>query len=127
MEFIGRICETGQKAKVTVEGERIASVEPIENGAPSSGEEIWISPGFVDLQVNGYGGYDYNRTSWTRGITGPEVPQKIFELMTKSGTAMWLPTIVTSSRASIIESMSGLVESIDQSPLLKRAMPLFHL
>jgi len=50
----GRDALTGQSITVTFDT-TILSVEPC---ADASAE--WIAPGFIDIQVNGYAGVDYN-------------------------------------------------------------------
>src|SRR5687767_12086956 len=99
MHFIGRLCETGQKARVEIEGTRIKSVEPLaQTKQPgTTASDVWISPGWIDLQVNGYGGYDFNCASWTGGNTGEEAPHRIVEFLARAGTPMSCPTVVTNS------------------------------
>jgi N-acetylglucosamine-6-phosphate deacetylase len=53
----------------------------------------YLSPGFVDLQVNGYAGVDYNAAATT-----PEDVRRSLDAMTATGVTLCLPTIITSSR-----------------------------
>lgn len=57
----------------------------------------YVSPGFVDLQVNGFGGVDYNDTA-----TRPEEVHRSLEAMADTGVTLCLPTIVTSSREHFV-------------------------
>ena len=41
----------------------IAQVDPLLD--PSDAEDLWIAPGFIDLQVNGFAGVDYNAPDTT--------------------------------------------------------------
>src|SRR5690606_36134180 len=68
--------------------------------APSPTIRLWtppmpeyLSPGFVDLQVNGYAGVDYNAAATT-----PEDVRRSLDAMTATGVTLCLPTIITSSR-----------------------------
>lgn len=49
-------------------------------------------PGFIDLQVNGFSGVDYN----TPGLSQEEI-EKSFVAMRKTGVTQCLPTLITSS------------------------------
>jgi N-acetylglucosamine-6-phosphate deacetylase len=52
----------------------------------------WSGPGFVDLQVNGFAGVDYNATTTT-----PDDVVRSLEAMEATGVGLCLPTIITSS------------------------------
>src|SRR5207247_2297120 len=71
------------------------------------GEDVWIAPGFIDLQLNGYGGHDFNQRFWTEGESPTDTITQIVELAARSGTPMLCPTICTNSREAIL---SGLRE-----------------
>jgi N-acetylglucosamine-6-phosphate deacetylase len=130
MHFIGRLCETGQKARVEIEATRIRSIEPlaqtqaVSTPAPA---EVWISPGWIDLQVNGYGGYDFNCASWSKGRTGEDAPRRIAEALWKSGTAMACPTVVTGSREGMIESLRLLSRALEADRVLNVSLPAIHV
>jgi N-acetylglucosamine-6-phosphate deacetylase len=51
----GRNPQNGRPLAVTVHD---GLIREIQDGRGD--EDIWLSPGFVDLQVNGYGGDDVN-------------------------------------------------------------------
>ena len=56
----GRDLASGETVEVVVGDGVIEAIAPI-----SSGEERWLSPGFIDLQINGYCGQDLNAESLT--------------------------------------------------------------
>ncbi|MCH7726610.1 MAG: N-acetylglucosamine-6-phosphate deacetylase, partial [Planctomycetes bacterium] len=57
MKVVGRRYDSGQLIEVTIDNGRIASVDTSDE-APN--DAPWIAPGFVDLQINGYGGQEFN-------------------------------------------------------------------
>ena len=61
----GRDPATGRPLTVTIADGRVAAIEP---GA--AGEPCWLTPGLVDLQVNGYGGHDRGRRFFSRHDAG---------------------------------------------------------
>lgn len=130
MTFIGRLCETGQKVRIEIELSRIKNIEPLAQTRTMNGStpaETWISPGWIDLQVNGYGGYDFNCASWSQGDTSEDAPRRIAEALWKSGTAIACPTIVTNAREGIIESLQKLVRAVESDRVLANSLPAFHV
>src|SRR5258708_21756591 len=72
-----------REARVTVDGGRIAAVEL---GGPGDRDAI-IVPGFVDLQVNGFGGHDLR--------DGPVAIAPVAELLPRTGVTGFLPTPIS--------------------------------
>jgi N-acetylglucosamine-6-phosphate deacetylase len=77
-----------REACVVVEAGLIAAVE-LGAGAGDGG--TLIVPGFVDLQVNGFGGYDAG--------DGPDAIRAISELLPRTGVTGFLPTLISSPLA----------------------------
>lgn len=79
---------------IIVENNKIKSVEKLDEDVVipriDLGGKI-IAPGFIDLQVNGCGGYNINETPTI------ETLQKINETNNKYGCTSYLPTIITTS------------------------------
>jgi N-acetylglucosamine-6-phosphate deacetylase len=78
---------------VLIDGSRITAVEPGLLPAPPEGAEVidldgaWLSPGFIDLQINGAFGIDVTTE-----------PHRIGELgagLVRSGVTSFLPTVIT--------------------------------
>ncbi len=65
--------------------------------------EICTSPGFVDLQVNGFAGADYNNPS-----IQPEVIAGSIERLFQTGVTKFFPTVITGSR----ERMTGALRRL---------------
>ncbi len=130
--FEGRLCETGRPTTVTVAGGNIAAVDcddpqlqiiPSTMGKP----DIWIAPGFLDLQLNGYGGFDFNHGFWTEAHPAEEAIPRIVELAARAGTAMLCPTICTNSRAAMIGGLRDLARACSQDRGLAAAIPAIHV
>ncbi len=133
MKIFGKLCATGQRVEIETNGAQIKSIAPA-NIAPGvlpdgalGGQDVWISPGWIDLQFNGYGGFDFNRSSWTTGDSSDEAPQQIVELAARGGTARLCPTIVTNSREGTIESLEFLARTVESDKALAAALPAFHV
>jgi len=85
-------------------------------------EEQWLSSGFVDLQVNGYGGDDVN-------LDEPD-PQAIFSLTEKMialGVTTFLPTIITASEEKITAALRAVARARQSSKLVAECVPFVHI
>jgi N-acetylglucosamine-6-phosphate deacetylase len=90
----------GQPTTVTIEGDRIAS---IGDGAGEAAGRIvdldglWLSPGLVDIQVNGAAGHDTT--------DDPSSIWAVGEAIAATGVTAFLPTIVTAPEGRIDEAI----------------------
>ena len=69
-------------------------------------EEACIAPGFVDLQVNGFAGVDYNDPTVTHEAVAASI-QRLFQ----TGVARFFPTIITGSPERMIGALRRLAEA----------------
>ena len=106
MEFKG-ICVSDGKARRIV----------VENGVYKTVEEInyegstYLSPGFTDMQVNGYLGVDYSGPDLTvEGI------RKVTVALMKTGTLHHVATIITNSEERIIRNLKVMAEAVRNRP-----------
>lgn len=82
----------------------------------------YLAPGFIDLQVNGYRGIDYSSPS-----LGTEDVAALVTALAVSGTTTHLPTIITSSRELILESLRTIETAREADPLAAAAIPGYHI
>jgi len=91
---------SGEPIRVAVSDGVITNVEP----APEHSESRWISPGWIDLQVNGYAGVDYNSPT-----TPIEEIARSIEAQRKSGVTRLLPTVITGDLDQMAACFANLV------------------
>jgi N-acetylglucosamine-6-phosphate deacetylase len=82
----------------------------------------WISPGLIDLQVNGFRGRDVNSPACT-----PEMILEITDQLARAGTTVWVPTIVTASEEQIHHALRVIAEARVTDPRAARAIPFAHV
>lgn len=90
-----------------------------ENGVFTAVDELiartdtadYITPGFVDLQVNGYAAVDYNSPH-----TPHEEISRSIHVLYSTGTTRFLPTVITGSREGMLGSLVNLAKA-------KRSIP----
>lgn len=82
----------------------------------------WIGPGWVDVQVNGFGGHDVNR-----GALAPDAFEAMTRLLHAQGVARYLPTVVPQPLDVLRDSLRGVVRAREASPWVARAVPGIHL
>jgi len=129
MRITGKLCEDGQYSVVTIADNRIISVEPHTENQPGDlgGADVWIAPGFIDTQFNGYGGYNFNRGSWSKGDVSDAAIPRIVELAARAGTAMLCPTIFTGHNQGMMESLKSTALAVDTDRDIARALPAIHV
>ncbi|BCV22317.1 N-acetylglucosamine-6-phosphate deacetylase [Moorella sp. Hama-1] len=111
---------TGEQVRVWVEGEIIRDVEPLKHS--QTAESSWIGPGLVDLQINGYGGMDFNTPPF-----GEDMVEKVTQALWREGVTSYFPTITTNSDTAIEESVRKLSSAVGADPLLVKTIKGIHL
>lgn len=127
MRIGGKLCETGEVVTLTIAEGRIAEISAGAEGVEIGGPDVWLSPGFLDLQLNGYGGYDFNVGSWRDPSLVTDNLAPMFGRVAQSGTAMLCPTICTDSSEHMQEALSALARALDADPRMARAVPGIHV
>jgi N-acetylglucosamine-6-phosphate deacetylase len=104
----GRDAATGEFIEVEFD-EVIRSVRRAEPSGANA--DAWIAPGFIDIQVNGFAGVDFNR---------PDTPhseiQKALDLILSTGVTRCLPTVITGPK----DDMAGCLRNLAAA---KKALP----
>lgn len=114
----GRSAEDQQAIRLTVRDGRIAS---IDRDIGEAGD-VWISAGWTDIQINGYGGNDPNapgadgavvsamvRALWPHGVTGSCV------------------TICTESAPRMLEGIRAVAAACEEDPLVATSIVGIHV
>lgn len=101
----GRDPSTGQVLEIGIADGRIQAITPSRADAVA-----WVSPGFIDLQVNGYLGSDVNTDT-----VNPDVVISLTRNMLTIGATTFLPTIVTASEQKITAALRTVAAAPDQS------------
>jgi N-acetylglucosamine-6-phosphate deacetylase len=117
---------TGKALRVTVEDgkiERTEDLEDIRQGNECLSQDLpWLSPGFLDMQVNGFNGIDYS----LEDLTADQLESLVL-CLGKSGTTRHIPTFVTMPGERLLRNLSLTAETMEKRPLVKAAIPGFHL
>lgn len=84
--------------------------------------DLFVAPGFIDLQVNGFAGVDYN---------SPETPAeeigRSIEALFATGVTRFLPTIITSSEENIVGCLRNLVKARESLGHIGKSIIGFHI
>jgi len=127
MQVAGKRCDSGEVVTLSLVGGRIAAIERGLREPEIGGGDVWVSPGFIDLQVNGYRGHDFNIGAWVSADESGEGIAPIFESLARGGTPLLCPTITTNSRDAMVAALQRLAETLDANPRLERAVPGIHV
>lgn len=102
--------------EIACDGERIASVEPAREQPVN-----WIAPGWVDIQVNGFAGVDYNSPT-----TPHEEIARSVQVLYATGVTRFYPTVITGSPDDMLGALRNLARAKDSLPE-GAAMDGFHV
>jgi len=118
MQVRGRRYDDGTSVLVTINKGSVTNMTPV------AGEDTdpWIAPGFVDLQVNGYGGQEFNDFELTT-----EKVLRVSLAMDADGVTSYLPTATTHSFEMLSNTMRILAAACEESSEVARRVPGFHV
>lgn len=128
MRIRGRQAGGPQLIDVVVEGENIVRVETAGNQpCDLGGPDVVVAPALLDLQVNGYGGHDFNSRVWDDQPARPETLGKVAERMAEAGVGVFCPTLVTNSPEGLSEGLKAIAQAREESPELAQVVGGVHV
>ena len=89
-------------------GRTIDAIYPDSNAS----RDVYVAPGFVDIQVNGFAGVDFNNPAATL-----EEIASALRVMLATGVTRCLPTIITGSPDQMLASLRHLTQARQELPL----------
>jgi len=117
---------------VSVEFENgiITKVERL-NKLANNNKPLFISPGLIDIQINGYLSVSFSLEGAEGTLEGggeltTEDVKKVTEALWKEGVTTYFPTLTTNSQKLLLKNFAILARAKDD-PLLLGSIPGFHL
>ncbi|WP_440409665.1 N-acetylglucosamine-6-phosphate deacetylase [Neorhizobium petrolearium] len=108
---------TGKGIAIEIADGRISAVRPAENTSSH-----FLSAGLVDLQVNGFRGFDLNN-----GEVTPKIVLSLCEELLSVGVTTWLPTIITASEEAILQALEAIAKIRAGHRLIAEMVPGVHV
>jgi len=107
-----------EPVSITIVDGKIASVE---KNLTSKSSEIFVAPGLIDVQINGYMGVDFSGPDLTL-----ERIRKATKALWKAGVTSYLPTIITSDIERMKKNFAVLAQA-KKDPEIGKSILGFHL
>ncbi len=120
MNCSGIDVETGERIAVEFD-QTIRSIQVREETPDIADDAIWIAPGFIDIQVNGFAGYDFNDPEVTLGQVATAL-----NMIVTTGVTRCLPTVITGSPHGMLACLTTLRRAQRELPNAK-AIAGFHV
>lgn len=113
----GRDPHTGRTVEVVIRDGIIDAITDIRSADPA-----WLSPGLIDLQINGYQGFDLNSDNVT-----PDTVINLSRSVLAVGVTTFIPTIITASEEKIIACLGAIAAARQLNPALSHMIPGVHV
>jgi N-acetylglucosamine-6-phosphate deacetylase len=113
----GRSGVTGRPVRLQVDAGHITALDEVDDGPP-----LWLLPGLVDIQVNGYAGADVNGAD----VQASTIVSMV-EALWARGTTTVFPTVVTGSQQAMQRSLRAVARARAVSPLVAHSIPRVHV
>ena len=119
-EFAGIHYQTGEWISLKTEDGYI--IEKQNKVMKETDEALYIAPGLIDLQINGFSGLDFNTLPMDE-----EVVTKITKMLWKEGVTTYLPTIITNSDEAISSVLESIANACEKDEKMDRCIAGIHL
>lgn len=114
----GRSIEDGGPIRIVVRGGTIATIERPDEATTAD----WVSPGWLDLQVNGYDGHDPNAADADATTT-----RAMVESLWRTGVTGACITICTEAEAHMVRAIAAVAAACEADPLVASAVVGIHV
>jgi N-acetylglucosamine-6-phosphate deacetylase len=114
----GILVDTDSAVEVSLVDGAISAIEDIDQAA----ELPYLAPGFVDIQVNGFGGVDYSGADLS--VDGVE---SVCRELISHGTTQHVATIITRPRERILATVRALQRAVRSSQLVASSVIGIHV
>ena len=118
MKFSGRTLFNNTSVEITVADTRVQEIREI----PSTDSTTWVAPALIDIQVNGFAGFDLNVAAVT-----PEDVCAMVRALWEVGTGFLCPTVVTGSFDGVCNSLRAVVKACEMDSLVAHSVLGIHL
>ena len=118
MKYSGHTIFDNRPIEITLANNRVQSIQEVR----SIYSKTWISPALVDIQVNGFAGFDLNVTI----VTAEDVCDMVRALW-HVGTGFLCPTVVTASFENIGNSLCAIVDACNSDLAVAHSILGIHL
>ncbi|MBB3593289.1 N-acetylglucosamine-6-phosphate deacetylase [Rhizobium sp. BK529] len=108
---------SGNGISVDILDGTIAAIRPAEKT-----DKSFLSAGLVDLQVNGFRGFDLNAGKVTENIM-----LSLCEELLSVGVTTWLPTLITAPESAILQALQVIGKSRAGHRLIAEMVPGVHV
>ncbi len=115
----------GRVAEIQLDGERIAKVlthQSSRSDQRGPHEDTRIAPGFIDIQVNGFAGVDFNQPDF-QGDDLVDVCRNLIE----TGVTRFCPTLITAAYERLAGNITQVREACKKHPLVRSMVLGIHL
>ena len=86
------------------------------------GEDCWVVPGLIDIQVNGYLGHDF-----CSGEIAVDGVVRVAEELVTAGVTAFCPTVATNSSAVMEAGLRTIALACEKSKVVRERIPAIHL
>jgi N-acetylglucosamine-6-phosphate deacetylase len=111
--------ETNKPIKVEIIDGLISEINEISGSSVNPG--LYVAPGLIDNQINGYNGVDFSDP----GLTTRKMKSAV-EAILRDGVTSFIPTIITGSHEILLKCFTNLAEAIKDEDI-RYSVPGFHL
>ncbi len=112
---------TGKPVSIYILGGTIVEIKEISTLSRHS-ENIYLAPGLIDNQVNGFANIDFSGDDLT-----PEGILTATEAILRAGVTTFIPTLITNSHDKLIRNFRILDDACKRYDIVHSCVPGFHL
>ncbi|HYW35081.1 MAG TPA: N-acetylglucosamine-6-phosphate deacetylase [Balneolaceae bacterium] len=117
----GKLVHNGQRVSISISEGIITDITPDHAREKSRGENLFVAPGLIDNQVNGYMGIDF-----TEPDLSVEEIKKVTRALWKKGVTTYLPTLISNSPDRWTQNLKILAGATGDDEI-GGSIPGFHL
>ena len=115
----GLLYQDGKPVSIEIVDGLIGRVKPLAKG--SGVPEVYLAPGLIDIQINGYMGVDFSDQELSQ-----DMMHEATYALWKEGVTSYLPTLITRDHERLAHSFSLLAGAM-KDEMIGMSIPGFHL